>query len=134
MTVDTGYLFTARWPILDEDRTLSQLRVEASELIDNLAADHGARITGNITWTLNGNGTELHATAPAIRRRTGAGRATNGQVSGQADLIRDLATIHHWTDRRIAERIGCSESAVAWVRRRRNIPPGVGNPTLAGAA
>lgn len=134
MTDDTGYVFRARWPITDDGYTLSQLRVQAAALIDDLAARHGARIVGDITWTLTGEGTALLAEAPARPRPTGTGRARHGLVTNQADRIRTLATEHHYTDRRIAEVIGCTASAIAHVRRANRIPAGVGNPTLASAA
>jgi hypothetical protein len=61
---DTGYLFTARWPILDQDRTVTQLRVEAAGQIDAVAAAAGARIVGDIAWSLDPRGEELVAVAP----------------------------------------------------------------------
>jgi len=51
----------------------------------------------------------------------------------QADRIRELAA-RRLTDAQIADVLGCSESAVAKVRAKYRIPPGVGNPTLRGAA
>jgi hypothetical protein len=38
------------------------------------------------------------------------------------------------TDRQIAAVIGCTSSAVSKARIRHDIAPGVGNPTMAGAA
>lgn len=59
----SGYLFRASWPILDDTRTLGMLRAEACQHIDQLAADAGARIVGDITWTTARG--RLFAQAPA---------------------------------------------------------------------
>lgn len=125
----TAWTFRATWPILDPDRTLSQLRVEACATIDQLAADTGARIVGDITWAVDGERLVARAPAtPATVPTAAAHHATRGSVMAQAPAIRHLATTEHLTDRQIADRLGCSESAVAKVRGKHRIPPGGGNP------
>jgi hypothetical protein len=133
VSADTGYLFTARWPILDQDRTVTQLRVEAAGQIDAVAAAAGARIVGNIAWSLDPRGEELVAVAPARPQPTACGRARHGLVESQIDRIRAMAA-SRCTDRQIAAVIGCTSSAVSKARIRHGIAPGVGNPTMAGAA
>lgn len=129
---DTGYLFTARWPILDDIRTLSQLRVEAAAQVDAVAANAGARIVGDIAWSISADGHSLVAVADARPLPSRTGRARHGLVESQIDRIRDRAQAG-CTDRQIAALIGCTSSAVSKARIRHGIPPGVGNPTLAGA-
>jgi len=133
MDTDTGYLFTARWPILDDNRTLTQLRVEASQQVDAVAAAAGARIAGDITWTLDPRGVELVAVAAARPAPTAMGRAKPGLVEGQIERIRAMASAG-CTDRQIAAVVGCTPSAISKARIRHKISPGVGNPTLAGVA
>lgn len=50
--MDTGFIFRASWPIHDPNRTLLQLRVEASQHIDGIARGAGARIVGEISWSI----------------------------------------------------------------------------------
>ena len=62
----TGYTFRASWPIRDTSRTFGMLRAEACEQIDSIALQAGARIVGDIEWTVvNGR---LIAQAPAVPR------------------------------------------------------------------
>jgi hypothetical protein len=122
--VTTGWTYEARWPVLDIDRTLSMLREEAEAEIDATTAEDGARIVGDITWSIDGE--EVVARAPAVPTADQqAGRARHGSVERHADRIAAMAK-EHMTDRRIAEVLGCTPSAVAKVRARHHIAPGVG--------
>lgn len=121
----TEWMYRAVWPILNVDLPISKLRVEACGLIDAMAHADGARIVGDIRWTVDGE--QLIAEAPAVPVTADepAGPAGYGSVARQAERIAAMAR-RHIPDRHIAELLGCSESAVAKVRARRRIPPGVG--------
>jgi hypothetical protein len=125
----TGWMFRASWPILDDSRTPSMLRVEACREVDRLAEEAGCRITGDLVWTvIEGH---LIAQGPATPLAPQLDRRPRNYVAMHAAQIERLAGLH-WTDSRIAAALGCSESAVAKVRYRNGIPPGVGCPTLSG--
>jgi len=126
---DTGFLFRASWPILDDSRTPSMLRVEACREVDRLAEEAGCRITGDLVWkVIEGH---LIAQGPATPLAPQLDPKPRNYVAMRAAQIERLAGLH-WTDSRIAAALGCSESAVAKVRYRNGIPAGVGNPTSAG--
>jgi len=135
-----GYVYRACWPILDDDRHLSELVAEASELLGDMVYRAGAILLAAPAWRVDGD--RLFAEAPArpLAARP-QGYAHWGSVSAQVDRIRFMATARRMTDRQIADELAsegvrCSESAVLKVRQRAKppIPPGVGNPTLRGAS
>jgi hypothetical protein len=125
----TGYTFRASWPILDPERPLAALRAEACRDIDVLAADENSRIVGDITWTVVDS--RLIAEAPAVRSECRP--RAYGVVGRNADLIAHLAR-QGLTDQRIADQIGCSQSAVGKVRRKHGIPPGRGEQQQRGVS
>lgn len=116
---DQTFTFTTFWPILNDEMTRSQLVVQACSTIDTLARDAGARITGPITWAINGN--RLTAEAPA-QPLPEPERATRGQVTRHAQLICDLRDQHGHTFRAIGDRLGYQPAAVRAVYHRTNRP------------
>lgn len=124
---DTGFLFRASWPILDDSYTLSRLRVEACAVVDELARQAGARIVGDLRWAVVD--ARLYAEGPAVPLVATViddkHRVRYGSVTGRAEQIRMLAAAG-WTDARMAAAFGCTSSAVAKVRQRHGIRPGVG--------
>jgi DNA-binding NarL/FixJ family response regulator len=113
--VSTGFLFRASWPIVDEDYTRTQLIVEASAHVDSIAMKAGARILGDITWTIRGG--RLIAQSDAEPLRQVEQRAPHGSISRQLETIlvyRDRGL----TDPEIALRLGCSADAVKKTRHR----------------
>ena len=52
--VDTGLVFRAAWPIIDDDLPISVLIAEAAGLIDDMAAEQGARLVHEVAWTVHG--------------------------------------------------------------------------------
>lgn len=59
----TGHSYLAVWPILDVDRTLSELKAEACAGLDAMAAADGARLDGEPLWLVCGD--RLVCWAPA---------------------------------------------------------------------
>lgn len=51
----SGHFYFAVWPILDLDRTLSELRAEATAGLDAMAAGDGARLDGEPQWAVCGD-------------------------------------------------------------------------------
>lgn len=124
--MDTGYTFRASWPIRDHDRPMSMLRTEAAGHVDTIAADVGARIVGPVTWTFTDH--HLIGEAPAVPEERAAGSwAAPGSVRRQEARIRELATGHGWTDRQIAEVLGCTASGVAKARKHADPPIAAGS-------
>jgi hypothetical protein len=125
----------AVWPILDQDRTRAELIAEALDLLPEVAEQTHCMVDGEPVWEVREGASVpgwgsvelvLVCTVPAREvKRTG--------LAGHIEMIRRLAG-DGWTDRRIADRIGCSESGVQKIRSRAGVPPGVGNPTLAVAS
>jgi hypothetical protein len=132
--MNTGYVFRATWPIIDLDRPMSVLKAEAAEQIDELAAESGCRILGTVTWKVVAELLIGQAAAVPTVAVSHAPRGAHGAVSSRIDIIRQLAGEAHLSDAQIARRLGCSEAAVTKARKRAKppVPPGRGNPTLAG--
>jgi len=121
---DTGWMFRASWPILRPELPMGMLRAEACREIDEMAHEANCRIVGEVSWSVVDG--RLYAHAPAAKLA-----AERGSVMAKAPLIGRMAR-SGMTDRRIADSLGCSESAVAKVRQRSGVAPGVGNPVLSG--
>jgi len=105
------------------------LQVEACREVDRLAREAGCRISGDLVWTVVAD--RLYAQGEAELLRAQIPAQPRNYVAQRAPQIRRLAGLG-WTDSRIAAAFGCSESAVSKVRRRHEIPPGVGNPLISG--
>lgn len=120
----TGWMFRASWPILRPELPLSMLRAEACRELDEMAREAHCRIVGEVSWSVVDGRLYAHAAAATLT-------AERGSVMAKAPLIARMAR-SGMTDRRIADSLGCSESAVAKVRQRTGVAPGVGNPAMSG--
>jgi hypothetical protein len=59
----SGHMYFAMWPILDLDRTLSELKAEACAGLDAMATGDGAWLEGEPQWLVSGD--RLVCWAPA---------------------------------------------------------------------
>jgi hypothetical protein len=107
------------------------LRAEAAQEIDAIAAELGTQIVGNVRWGIQDG--QLVGEARVCELHRPAGTAPYGWVVDHTPLIRGLAKRGN-PDRVIADILGATLSAVAKARANAKppIPPGRGNPTLAG--
>lgn len=99
-----SFVYRAMWEIEDEDRTRSALVAEASGALDTMARHDGARLVGDVSWTVAGNRLVAEASAvPADAK------------PGSDDDLRRLVELK-WSDGQIGAVMGRSAS---WVCKRR---------------
>ena len=108
---DTGFMFRASWPILDDTRPMSALRAEACRSIDDIAREAGCRIVGDVAWTFLAGRLVAQCAALPVAELV-RGRAENGAVTRHLELIATLREQGR-TYQQIADLLGCTRSAVA---------------------
>lgn len=109
------YLYRHIWPIADDDRPLSALRVEASAALGPILAQRGVRPTAQPRFTVADD--RLVCEVPVLRVH-GDEPATGVDEAAVLRLVQV-----GWTDRHIADELGYDNHTVARVRREAGWEP-----------
>jgi hypothetical protein len=105
-----SFTYAAIFEIVDEERTRSALIAEASGVLDAMARRDGARIVGQVTWSVAGN--RLIAEGPAM--------PVDPTPGTDADLARMVEL--KWSDVQIGKVLGVDRSTVSRRRAALGLP------------
>ncbi|MFG1776637.1 hypothetical protein ACGFIG_09430 [Micromonospora sp. NPDC049048] len=114
----TAYTYRALWEIGDTSRPRSALIAEASAALDVMAANDGARIVGDPTWTVAERRLVCEAPAVPLAALEESESARRARLEG--DVLR-LAGLR-WSARQIAATTGLSPNTVRAVLARYREP------------
>ncbi|MGC4769227.1 hypothetical protein ACLQ25_09630 [Micromonospora sp. DT44] len=114
----TGYTYRAIWEIGVAERPLSALKAEACAALDLMAANDGARITGDPVWTVADRRLVCDAPAVPLAHMEETAGARRARLEG--DVLR-LAGLR-WSVRQIASTTGTPASTVQSILARYAAP------------
>lgn len=112
------YTYRAIWEIGDTERPLSALKAEACAALDLMAANDGARITGDPVWTVADRRLVCDAPAVPLAHMEETDRARRARVEGEVLRLAGL----RWSVRQIASTTGTPVTTVQRIVSRYAAP------------
>lgn len=119
MAERSSYMYRHVWPILDEDRPVSALKVEATAALDPILSGIKAKPTGQPSWTVAGDRLVCEILVELAPEATGHATPSDGV---DHDAVLRLVQVG-WSDKHIAEELGCAASTASRIRHAAGYPP-----------